>query len=54
LPGVLKGEAAADVLTIHVALGGKPVPKQFRELNKPIKGVDGCEWLVSRGKLQGK
>lgn len=47
-------EAAADVLTIHVALEGKPVPKQFLELNKPVKGVDGCEWLVGRCKLQVK
>jgi len=47
-------EAAADVLTIHVALEGKPVPKRFLELNKPITGVDGCEWLVGRCKLQVK
>jgi uncharacterized protein (TIGR03067 family) len=53
LPGVLEGEAARDCLTIHVALEGKPVPRRFLEFNKPIKGVDGCEWLVSRGKLQG-
>jgi uncharacterized protein (TIGR03067 family) len=51
VPGVLKGEAATDVLTIHIALEGKAVPKQFLELNKPVKGVDGCEWLVARIKL---
>jgi hypothetical protein len=47
-------EAGADFLTIHVALEGKPVPKQFLELNKPVEGVDGREWLVGRCKLQGK
>jgi RNA polymerase sigma factor (sigma-70 family) len=48
LPAIGKGEAAADVLTIHVALEGRPVPKRFLELNKPVKGVDGREWLVAR------
>lgn len=47
-------EATADVLTIHIALEGKPVPKRFLELNKPVEGVDGCEWLVGRCKLQIK
>jgi uncharacterized protein (TIGR03067 family) len=54
LPAVREGEAVAEVLTIHVALGGKLVPKRFLELNKPAKGVDGCEWLVSRCKLQSQ
>jgi RNA polymerase sigma-70 factor (ECF subfamily) len=54
LPAARAGGAAADVLTIHVALKGGPVPKRFLELNKPVKGVDGREWLVSRYKLQGK
>jgi len=40
-------------LTIHLGLDGKPAPRQFLELNKPIKGVDGREWLVSRKKLGG-
>jgi uncharacterized protein (TIGR03067 family) len=52
--GVRKGETAAASLTVHIALDGKPVPKRFLELNKPVKGEDGCEWLVSRCKLQGK
>ena len=47
-------EATADGWTIHVALAGKPVPKRFLELNKPVEGVDGCEWLVGRCKIQGK
>lgn len=51
---VREGEAAADILTIHVALEGRPAPKRFLELNKPVEGVDGREWLVSRCKLQGK
>jgi RNA polymerase sigma factor (sigma-70 family) len=51
LPAVLEGEAAAEILTIHVALEGKPVPRRFLELNKPVKGVDGCEWLVSKAEL---
>ncbi len=54
LPAVREGEAAADSLTIHVALEGRPVPKRFLEFNKPAEGVDGREWLVSRCKLQGK
>jgi uncharacterized protein (TIGR03067 family) len=54
LPAIREGEDAADILTIHVALEGRPVPKRFLELNKPAKGVDGREWLVSRCKLQGK
>jgi len=48
LPAAVEGEAAADVLTIHVALEGRPVPRRFLELNKPINGVDGREWLVGR------
>jgi hypothetical protein len=48
LPAVVEGEAAVDVLTIHVALEGRPMPRRFLELNKPIIGVDGCEWLVSQ------
>ncbi len=51
---VREGESAADSLTIHLALEGKPVPKRFLELNKPVEGVDGREWLVGRYKLQGK
>jgi uncharacterized protein (TIGR03067 family) len=47
-------EAATDAWTVHVALAGKPVPKRFLELNKPVEGVDGCEWLVGRRKLQDK
>ena len=47
-------EATADVWTIHITLGAKAVPRQFLELNKPVKGVDGCEWLVGRCKVQGK
>jgi RNA polymerase sigma factor (sigma-70 family) len=43
-----EGEAAADILTIHVAHEGRAVLKRFLELNKPIKGVDGGEWLVGR------
>ena len=51
LPAAGEGEAAADSLTIHVALEGKPVPKRFLELNKPVKGMDGREWLVSKAEL---
>ena len=46
--------ATADAWTIHVALAGKPVPRRFLELNKPVEGVDGSEWLVGRCKIQGK
>jgi uncharacterized protein (TIGR03067 family) len=51
LPALLQGEVAADILTIHVALEGRPVPSRFLELNKPVKGVDGREWLVSKAEL---
>src|SRR5262249_40069777 len=51
LPAAREGEAAADILTIHVALEGKPVPRQVLELNKPVKGADGREWLVSKAQL---
>jgi uncharacterized protein (TIGR03067 family) len=54
VPGVGAGKAALNFLTIHVNLDGRPPPRRFLELNKPIKGVDGCEWLVSRCKLRGK
>jgi uncharacterized protein (TIGR03067 family) len=54
LPGVIEGEATRDFLTVHLALGGRPVPRRFLKLNRPIKGVDGREWLVSRSKFQGK
>lgn len=47
-------QATADAWTIHVALAGKPVPKRFLELNKPVEGVDGREWLVGRCKIEGK
>jgi uncharacterized protein (TIGR03067 family) len=46
--------ATGSTLTIHFGLDGGPAPKQFLELNKPVKGVDGQEWLVQRKKLQGK
>jgi uncharacterized protein (TIGR03067 family) len=41
-------------LRLHVGLDGGPAPKQFLELNNPVKGLDGREWLVGRKKLQGK
>ena len=47
-------EATGDAWTIHIALAGKPAPKRFLEFNKPVEGVDGCEWLVGRCKIQGK
>jgi uncharacterized protein (TIGR03067 family) len=46
--------ATGSSLIIHLGLDGGPAPKQFLELNKPVKGVDGSEWLVHRKKLQGK
>lgn len=46
--------ATGSTLTIHLGLDEGPAPKQFLELNKPVKGVDGSEWLVHRKKLQGK
>src|SRR5262249_5818836 len=46
--------ATGSTLKIHLGLDGGPAPKQFLELNNPIKGVDGSEWLVQRKKLQGK
>jgi len=46
--------ATDSSLTIHRGLDGGPAPKQFLELNKPVKGVDGGEWLVHRKKLRGK
>jgi uncharacterized protein (TIGR03067 family) len=51
---VREGETAADILTIQIALEGRPVPKRFLEFNKPVEGVDGREFLVSRSKLQAK
>lgn len=45
--------ATGSNLTIHLGLDGGPAPKQFLELNKPVKGVDGGEWLAHRKKLQG-
>jgi uncharacterized protein (TIGR03067 family) len=46
--------ATDSSLMIHLGLDGGPAPKQFLELNKPIKGVDGHEWLVSRKRLKGE
>jgi uncharacterized protein (TIGR03067 family) len=46
--------ATGDSLTIHLGLDGGPAPKQFLEMNKPLKGVDGAEWLVHRRKLGEK
>lgn len=46
--------ATGSALTIHVGLESGRAPKQFLELNKPVKDVDGREWLVGRKKLQGK
>ena len=46
--------ATDTALTIHLGLDGGPAPKAFLEFNKPVKGVDGEERLVSRKKLQGK
>ena len=46
--------AAGSSLTVHLGLNGGPAPKQFLKLNKPVKGVDGSEWLVHRKTLQGK
>ena len=50
--GVYAVEGAS--LRLHVGLKGRPAPKQFLKLNKPVIGVDGRQWLVSRRKLQGK
>jgi uncharacterized protein (TIGR03067 family) len=47
-------EASADAWTIEIAQAGKPVPKQFLEFNKPVKGVDGRQWLVGRCTLKVK
>jgi uncharacterized protein (TIGR03067 family) len=38
------------LLFIHFGLPGKPAPKQFLELNKPMKGVDGKAWILVRPK----
>jgi uncharacterized protein (TIGR03067 family) len=40
-------------LIVHLGLDGGPAPQQFLELNKPVMGRDGEEWLVSRKKLYG-
>jgi uncharacterized protein (TIGR03067 family) len=45
--------ATGSTLQVNLGLDGGPAPKQFLELNKPVKGVDGREWLVARKKLQG-
>jgi RNA polymerase sigma factor (sigma-70 family) len=37
---------------IHLGLDGS-TPKRFLEPRKPVKGVDGREWLISRKKLGG-
>lgn len=39
-------------LTIHLGLDGGPAPKQFLEMNKPVEGVDGIQWLVHRKQLR--
>jgi uncharacterized protein (TIGR03067 family) len=41
-------------LRLHVGLDGGRAPKQFLELNMPVKGVNGRQWLVARKKLQSK
>jgi uncharacterized protein (TIGR03067 family) len=46
--------ATDSTLMLHLGLDGGPAPKQFLELNMPVKGIDGSEWLVARKKLQGK
>lgn len=46
--------ATGSTLTIHLGLDGGPAPMQFLELNNPVKGVNGSEWLVRRKKLQVK
>ena len=43
-----------STLRVNLGLDGGPAPKQFLELNKPVKGVDGREWLVARKKLQAR
>jgi uncharacterized protein (TIGR03067 family) len=47
-------EATESGLRIQFGLDGKPAPKRFLELNKPAKGVDGREWIISRKKLKDK
>jgi uncharacterized protein (TIGR03067 family) len=44
-----------DSLRIHVGVGlGRNVaPRQFLELNNPIEGVDGVEWLAVRNSYKG-
>ena len=46
--------ATPDSWTVHIAVEGKPPPTRFLELNKPVEGVDGCEWLVGRCTIQVK
>ncbi len=46
--------ATGSSLRIHMGLDGGPAPGQFLELNKPLVGVDGTEWLVHRKKLEGR
>jgi uncharacterized protein (TIGR03067 family) len=41
-------------LRIHFGLEGRAAPRQFLELNKPIQGIDGEEWIVSRKILRSE
>jgi uncharacterized protein (TIGR03067 family) len=45
--------ATDSSLIVHFGLEGGPAPKRFLELNAPVKGIDGHEWLVHRKKLNG-
>jgi uncharacterized protein (TIGR03067 family) len=47
-------ELTESGLRVQFGLDGGPAPKQFLEVNKPIKGVDGSEWMISRKKISGK
>jgi uncharacterized protein (TIGR03067 family) len=47
-------EVEGSNLHVNIGLDGGAPPKQFLELNKPIKGVDGREMLIGRKKLQSK
>lgn len=39
---------------VHLGLNGGAAPGQFLELNKPVAGVDGKQWLVQRKRLRAE
>ena len=45
-------EATGASLTVHLGIDGGAAPRSFLELNNPLEGNDGKEWIIGRKKLQ--